>query len=271
MPRRRRGGMGWETWKWGICLTQVIALASAWWGGPPAGRPARGPAAGEGARPTLLLGWGALATRKRAADEHRRLTRAAPIRTPTGFDRAIGQQRHRASASRTQQAGFHVEQQLVARVGDVEVAHGELADPILRRKCRFALLHGQPLGLISEVRAGGVENRVVVPAAEFHGHFTGDGARNPPLGGFPKHHRLRIEPAALIEQAAEPESVDAVLLDGVFVVDAGHQALVADEEERQAGSFVNAAALGFDDAVFNLIARAQPVAAADGIGLEDEL
>src|ERR1039457_3887350 len=48
-------GSGTVSHKWGICLTQVIALASAWWGGPPgprrtprppAGRPARGPAAG---------------------------------------------------------------------------------------------------------------------------------------------------------------------------------------------------------------------------------
>src|ERR1039458_7760404 len=56
-------GSGTVSQKWGICLTQVIALASAGWGGPPgprrpprppAGRPARGPPAGEGARPTSL-------------------------------------------------------------------------------------------------------------------------------------------------------------------------------------------------------------------------
>ena len=56
----RSSDSGGKRREWGICLTQVIALPSAWWGGPPgprrtpAGRPARGPAAGEGARPTSL-------------------------------------------------------------------------------------------------------------------------------------------------------------------------------------------------------------------------
>ena len=67
----------------------------------------------------------------------------------------------------------------------------------------FALLHGEPLGLVGEVGAGGVEDRVVVAAAEFDGDFAGDGARDPALGGLAQHHGLRIEPAALIEQAAE--------------------------------------------------------------------
>src|ERR1035437_4816221 len=195
--------------------------------------------------------------------------------TPTllilGLYGAFGKQRHRASACRPQQTGFHVEQQLVACVGDVEVAHGELADSISRRECRFALLHRQPLRLVSEVRAGGIENRVVVPATEFNRYFTADRACNPSLGGFPKHQRLRIEPAPLIEQAAQPKSVDAVLLDGIFVVYAGQQTLVADKKQRQTGSYVNSAAFGFDDAIFNLIARAEPGAAADGIGLKHEL
>ena len=94
---------------------------------------------------------------------------------------------------------------------------------------------------------------------------------DPALRGLAQHDGLRVEPAALIEQAAELAAVVAVLLDGVFVVDAGDQALVGDEQQRQAGRFVDAAALGFDDAVLDLVAHAQAVAAADAIGFENKL
>ena len=60
------------------------------------------------------------------------------------------------------------------------------------------------------------------------------GARDPPLRRLAQHHGLRIEPAALIEQPAEPAAVVAVLLDRVLVVDAGDQPLVGDEEQRHA-------------------------------------
>src|SRR5689334_5221930 len=76
-----------------------------------------------------------------------------------GFGFAFGELQGRASAGRPQQTGLQIEQKLVAGVGDVEVAHGELADTVLRREHRLALLHGEPLGLVSEVGACGVENR----------------------------------------------------------------------------------------------------------------
>ena len=85
-----------------------------------------------------------------------------------------------------------------------------------------------------------------------------------------QHHRLRIEPAALIEQPAEPAAVVAVLLDRVLVVDAGDEPLVGDEEQRHARRFVDAAALRLDDAVLDLIAHAEAVAAADRVGLEQQ-
>jgi hypothetical protein len=44
---------------------------------------------------------------------------------------------------------------------------------------------------------------------------------------------------------AQLAAVVAVLLDGVFVVNAGDQALVGDEQQGQAGGFINTAALGF--------------------------
>ena len=60
------------------------------------------------------------------------------------------------------------------------------------------------------------------------------------------------------------------MLDGVFVVDAGEEALVGDEEEGEAGGLVDAAGLGFDDAVLDLVGHAEAVAAADGVGFEHE-
>src|SRR5260370_41036991 len=60
----------------------------------------------------------------------------------------------------------------------------------------------------------------------------------------------------------------AVLLDGVLVVDAGDEALVSDKEQGKARGLVDAAALGLDDSILNLIGHAQAVATADAIGFE---
>ena len=133
-----------------------------------------------------------------------------------------------------------------------------------------------PFSIVSrsgwKVRLGevGIEDRVVVAAAEFERDLAGDGFGDPALRGFAQHDGLRVEPAALVEQAAELAAVVAVLLDGVFVVDAGDEALVGDEEQREAGGLVDAAALGFDDAVFDLVAHAEAVAAADAVGFEHQ-
>ncbi len=95
-----------------------------------------------------------------------------------------------------------------------------------------------------KVRFGavGVEDGVVVAAAELERDRAGDGLGDPALGGFAQHDGLRVEPAALVEQAAELAAVVAVLLDGVLVVDAGDEALVGGEEQGKAGGFVDAAA-----------------------------
>ena len=61
-------------------------------------------------------------------------------------------------------------------------------------------------------------------------------AGNPALGGFAQHEGLAVKPTALVEQAAEAQAVDAVLFDGVFVVDAGHQTFVSDVEQCHAGA-----------------------------------
>src|SRR5262249_20565831 len=100
---------------------------------------------------------------------------------------------------------------------------------------------------------------------------AGDRARDPALRVLAQHHALRIEPPPLVEQAAEAASVVAVLLDRVLVVDPRDEPLVRDEEQREAGRLVDAAALRLDDAVLDLIAHAQAVAPADAVGLGDEL
>ena len=161
--------------------------------------------------------------------------------------------------------------QLGAGVGDVEIAHGELADAVARGEGGFGLLHAEALGMEGEVGRLGVEDGVVVAAAQLEGDFAGDGLGDPALGGFAEHDGLGVEPAALVEQAAELAAVVAVLLDGVLVVDAGDEALVGDEEQREAGRLVDAAALGFDDAVLDLVAHAEAVAAADAVGFEQQL
>ena len=42
------------------------------------------------------------------------------------------------------------------------------------------------------------------------------------------------------------------------------------KEQGEAGRLVDAAGLGFDDAVFDLVAHAEAVAPADGVGFEHE-
>src|SRR3546814_1863506 len=83
------------------------------------------------------------------------------------------------------------------------------------------------------------------------------------LGGFAQHDGLRIEPAPLIQQAAQLQTVHAVLLYGIFVMDAGNQAFVGNVQQGQSRGFVDAAAFCLDDAVFDLVAHAQAVAPAN--------
>ena len=55
---------------------------------------------------------------------------------------------------------------------------------------------------------------------------------------FTEHDCLAVEPTALVEIAAELDAVDAVLLDRVFIVNAGDETFVADEESAMPGGFV---------------------------------
>ena len=61
-----------------------------------------------------------------------------------------------------------------------------------------------------------------------------------------------------------------VLLNRVFVVDTGDQTLVGNVQKGHTRGFVDAAALGFDDAVFDLIAHAQAVTTANAVGFHHQ-
>jgi hypothetical protein len=87
----------------------------------------------------------------------------------------------RRSLAGREQAGLRICQKLVSRIGDVEIAHRQLSDAVLRRERRLALFHGQAFGLVRQVRAACVHDRVVVPASQLDDDLTGDGARDPPL------------------------------------------------------------------------------------------
>ncbi len=62
-----------------------------------------------------------------------------------------------------------------------------------------------------------------------------------------------------------------VLGDGVLVVDRVDQALVCRVQQGHARSLVDAAALGLDDPVLDLVGHAQAVAAADGVRLHHQV
>src|SRR3546814_345348 len=68
-------------------------------------------------------------------------------------------------------AGIHL--QLGPGVGDVEVAHGELADPVQGTEgCVVGALHRQLVGVVGEVAARGGQDGVVLTAPQPHGDLT---------------------------------------------------------------------------------------------------
>src|SRR5699024_4949117 len=131
-----------------------------------------------------------------------------------------------------------------AGVGDVQVAHGQLTDTVVWTKgCVGNAFHGQFFWGVRQVVTGGIQDGVVVTAAQAEGDFTGDGGANPALNGFTDHQRLWIKPAAFVHQATQSVAVDVVVLDGVFVMDRIEQALVGDVQQGHSRCFVDAADL----------------------------
>src|SRR3954471_3113273 len=91
-----------------------------------------------------------------------------------------------------------------ARVVDVEVAHGQLTDPVERpERGVFDALHAEPFGRVREVGPRRVEDRVVVAAAQSQRDFASDGGTYPTQEWLAQHQALRVEPAALVQQPAE--------------------------------------------------------------------
>ena len=94
---------------------------------------------------------------------------------------------------------------------------------------------------------------------------------DPALDRVAQHQALRVEPAALVEQAPELAAHGAVVVDRALVVDGGDEPLVGDVQQRHPRALVHAAALRLDDAVLDLVGDAQAVAAADAVGLQRQL
>ena len=157
------------------------------------------------------------------------------------------------------------------RVGDVVHLHGELADPVGGGERGRAPLHAQPLRVVGDAVAARVEDRVVVAAAQLDRHLAGDDRGDERLQRVAQHQRLQVEPAALVEQPAEPAALLGVGLERRLVVDRGQQPLVGDVEERHPGRLVDAAALRLDDPVLDLVGHPEPVTAADGVRFHHEL
>ena len=164
-----------------------------------------------------------------------------------------------------------VDLELGAAVGDVEVAHGQLADPVERAEGGVLdALHRQLVGVVAEVLAAGVDDRVVLAAAQPQGDLAGDQRGDPALDGLAHHQALRVEPAALVEQPAELAALGVVVGQGVLVVHGVEQALVGDVQQGHARRLVDAARLGLDDPVLDLVGHADAVPAADRVDLVDE-
>ena len=172
----------------------------------------------------------------------------------------------------TEGAARAVDGELAPGVGDVEVAHRQLADAIERAERGVVdALHRQPLRRVRQLGAGRVDDRVVLAAAQAYRHLAGDRRADPTQQRLPQHQALGVEPAALVEQPAEAPAHRAVVLDRALVVDRRHQPLVGDVQQAEGGGLVDAPALGLDDAVLDLVAHAEPVAATDRVRFHHQL
>ena len=97
---------------------------------------------------------------------------------------------HFCTFAQRQQTCLGINAQLGSGVHDVQIAHGELTNAVQRREGGFAFFHRQTLGVIREVGRCGVQNGVVIAAAQLDGDLACDGACHPALSGFAQHQRL---------------------------------------------------------------------------------
>ena len=114
-----------------------------------------------------------------------------------------------------------------------------------------ALLAEEPLleaahlrtGRALEERARG-EHRPVVAAAQPQRDRPGDRVADPAGQGLAQHQRLRLQPAPLVEEPAEPAALLLVGRQRVVVVDRRHEPLVGDEQQSHRRGLVRPAAGG---------------------------
>ena len=162
-----------------------------------------------------------------------------------------------------------VQLELGARVGDVEVAHRELADPVGRAEGGvLGALHRQLVRVVGERRAVGAQDRVVLAAAQPQRHLAGDERRRPSAGST-RAASAPAGPASGPRRAAGPGGGPRR---GSWrwcprCGSALSEPLVGDPEQRHARRLVDAAGLGLDDPVLDLVGHAQAVPAADRVGL----
>src|SRR5437762_2114593 len=64
----------------------------------------------------------------------------------------VRQVRKRRAGEGRQHARLHIREQLRPRVDDIEVAHRQLSDAILRGEHRLPFFHREPFGLVGQVR-----------------------------------------------------------------------------------------------------------------------
>src|SRR5581483_9013809 len=102
----------------------------------------------------------------------------------------------------------------------------ELTQPVAGAEGGFGPFHRQVVGAVRKLLTARVDQRVVVAAPQADDDLAGDRRGEEALEGHPQAQRLRVEPPAFVEQAAEPISEGAVLLDRRLVVYGGDEALV---------------------------------------------
>src|SRR5687767_8171319 len=109
-----------------------------------------------------------------------------------------GQKRYRGVA-RSKESSLEIEKEFFSRIADIQIAHRQLADAVVRGKGGRAFLHRQAFRLVGQVRTRRVEDRVVVAAAQLEGDLASHGAGDPTLRHLAAHHCLWIEPSPLVE------------------------------------------------------------------------
>ena len=121
------------------------------------------------------------------------------------------------------------------------------------------------------MRAGRVDDRVVIAPAQTHRDRA---VTIEPIQHVSESRNIiacGIEPSTFVQQPTQPTTHRSVVVDRAFVVNGGHESFVGDVQQRHARRLIDTPALGFDDAVLDLVTGAEAVPATDAIGLVDQI